>query len=308
MRIWSAVCGFIWVARSRAKVGHSFGVISPKTPPVDSVCDEWTAWIPPSTEPAIVMQAVSIGFMPMEKNFIRLMEANSRFSRENIYLLCLDEKSELEVEKMGFHCVSIVNHCEHDIQFVWKLRVKVLSCLLEAGHNVIISDSDALWLKDPLQDLESPLARGSGIVASRGNGPEQFRQRWGSALCMGFILFRAGPCMETVLASINQFVVQTGSDQASVNFALDKSGVKWEGSSDMAYTSTEFSRGMVGNGGECDLNVTLLPHNKYTRFCKDSPITPTTVVAHCRAKQGNSAVKTEWMVEASLWDVDDDVV
>ena len=81
------------------------------------------------------------------------MEANSRFTRDNIYLLCLDEESEQEIADMGFRCVPVVNKRNYKINFVWKLRIEDLSCLLEACHNVILSDSDALWLKDPEEDL-----------------------------------------------------------------------------------------------------------------------------------------------------------
>lgn len=134
------------------------------------------------------------------------MEANSHFSRDNIYLLCLDTESEVDIEKMGFHCVSTGKMWNRKIHFVWKLRIEVLSCLLEADYNVILSDSDALWIKDPKEDLDSPLARGSSIVASRGNFPKGIGQRWGSTFCMGFILFRAGACMGTVLTKMKRFV------------------------------------------------------------------------------------------------------
>lgn len=72
-------------------------------------------------------------------------------------------------------------------------------------------------------------------------------------------------------------------------------------------STTAFGRGVTANVGECGLNVTLLPHNKYTRHCRGSPITPTKIVAHCRVKQGRSSEKAKWIVEAGLWDVDDSV-
>ena len=32
--------------------------------------------------------------------------------------------------------------------------VQVLGCLLEAGYDVLLSDSDAVWLKDPMEDMK----------------------------------------------------------------------------------------------------------------------------------------------------------
>ena len=34
------------------------------------------------------------------------------------------------------------------------LCFQVLGCLLEAGYDVLLSDSDALWLKDPMEDMK----------------------------------------------------------------------------------------------------------------------------------------------------------
>lgn len=112
-------------------------------------------------------------------------------------------------------------------------RVRVVSCLLEVAHvDVIMSDADALWLGDPAEELfgrgnlsftsvgRSDGASGirdSDIVASRGSFPFGLGRKWGSTVCMGFILFRAKNAakMRRFLNVMKGLVLETGDDQVS---------------------------------------------------------------------------------------------
>ena len=276
----------------------------------NSDCSDWTAWMPRRTHPAIIMQVVTESYIPVQKNFIALMESNSRFSRDNIFLVCLDDESVEAVALMGFDCVPLAGNTSRRFAKVWQLRVKILSCLLEAGYDVIASDSDALWLNDPQLDFDMPEVRGSGIVSSRGDMPSDLYSLWGSTLCMGFVLFRAGAGVENVLAKMKSLVMEISDDQKVINFVLEELGVEWDTTTDMRYIqSTGFGTGTVpvtGLSGADSFNVTLLPHSKYTRRCDEVPIGPKTTVAHCHAaKRGSS--KIAWMQRENMW-VADDVV
>eukprot|EP00903_Cladosiphon_okamuranus_P020684 g18992.t2 len=93
-----------------------------------------------------------------------------------------------------------------------------------------MSDADALWLADPLQDFTSPPVVNSSIVASRGSFPEYLGERWGSTICMGFILFRtsANGAMRKFWTLMKQLVVECGDDQRAVNRAAWKLGIEWD--------------------------------------------------------------------------------
>ncbi|CAM9898891.1 unnamed protein product, partial [Ascophyllum nodosum] len=248
-----------------------------------------------------ILQVVTEEYIPFEKNFIALMESNSNFSRENIYLLCLDTKSEREIAQMGFGCVPVADTWEDNLGFVWKLRVRVLSCLVKAGHSVILSDNDALWLKDPMLDIDVPEVRGSSIVASRGSFPDSVGSVWGSTLCMGFIFFHADKGVDIIVTNMERLVMKIGDDQEAINFTLNNLGIDWDTSSDMRYIfSTNYGKGIMSNLGEGVLKVTLLPHDQYTRRCDKVPIGSNTTVAHCLSgKHGLS--KIGWMKRCKLW-------
>ena len=294
------------VATAWDKAGQTMPGLSlevPVTSSANSTCSNWTAWMPPRTDPAVIMQVLTKTYVPVEKNFIALMEANSGFSRQNIYLMCLDKESVEAVALMEIRCVPLVNFHHEENSDIWKLRVKILSCLVEAGYSVILSDSDALWVKDPMQDFDLPEVRDSNIVASRGSFPPELGHVWGSTACMGFILFRPSVGMNTILVKMEKLVLKLGDDQKAINTALKELGVDWDASTDMRYVlSTDFGRGTVpvGDPDKGGLNVTLLPHNRYTRRCHEMAIGPDTIVAHCYSDK-NGPAKISWMRKNNLW-------
>ena len=80
---------------------------------------------------------------------------------------------------------------------VWTMRWKfmVTKEILSAGHDVMLSDTDALWLKDPVEDLF--YSNSNDVVASTVRasfaGPSKFREKYGYTLCTGWIGFRSNP-------------------------------------------------------------------------------------------------------------------
>lgn len=279
--------------------------VSNTTVRTNGTCTEWTAWLPPRTNPAIVVQVISTDYADVERNFIAVMETNSQFSRDNLYLVCLDEESVVIFQAMNIHCVFVADVRAHRFTSIWRLRVNVISCLLEAGLDVLASDADALWANDPMIDLQSPRHNQSSIVASRGAYPLALTREWGSTMCMGFVLFRAsGTGMRVWQKAMTRIGGDTGDDQIALNQAAVELGIVWDANSDMRFQqSTGEGRGVVpglttANGAE--FTVTLLPHSRYTRRCTFTPPSNETVVAHCSAPK-RSGAKTSWMKESNLW-------
>ncbi|CAM9225444.1 unnamed protein product [Ectocarpus sp. 8 AP-2014] len=148
------------------------------------------------------------------------MELRTSFTRNHLYLMCLDDDSVHFFESsMGIHCLPLsgLNISSHEQ--IWVLRVRVVSCLVEAGHDVIMSDADALWLADPMNDFSLPGVIDSSIVASRGKKPKEVGKVWGATMCMGFILFRATAnrtAMGKFVTVMNALVFELEDDQIAV--------------------------------------------------------------------------------------------
>ena len=69
---------------------------------------------------------------------------------------------------------------------IWLIRIKILSQLLQEGYDVILSDSDAVWLKNPFIEIQFFAA--FDIISSRAVYPVEITKRLGASLCM-VILF-----------------------------------------------------------------------------------------------------------------------
>lgn len=270
----------------------------------NATCGEWASWVPPRADPALVMQVVSEEYVDLERNFIRLMELNSAFTRHHLYLMCMGDVSVRIFASLGIRCVPLRALSFNTVHDLWKTRVRAVSCLVMEGYHVIMSDADALWLGDPMDYFNLPDVRSSSVVASRGRIPVHLSDMWGTTMCLGFILFRAtGPGMNMLQRSMEEYVVTIGDDQIATNKALQDLGVVWDEDSDMRlFNSTGLGKGTVDRlrGDDGPFVVSLLPHSAFTRRCDSTPISNATVVAHCHSRKRVGS-RVSWMQEANLW-------
>ncbi|CAM9918971.1 unnamed protein product [Ectocarpus sp. 6 AP-2014] len=184
---------------------------------------------------------------------------------------------------------------------------------VEAGHDVIMSDADAVWLADPMKDFSLPGVIDSSIVASRGKFPAEVYHVWGSTMCMGFIFFRTTAsrlAMRKFVTAMNGLVLERKDDQIAVNIAARDLGIVWkQEDSDMRYEqSTGLGMGFIDSLSDKDngpFTVTLLPHSAYTRICTTTAVSNATVVAHCRASKTPEG-KIDWMHSMNLWAIDEE--
>ncbi|CAN0312848.1 unnamed protein product [Scytosiphon promiscuus] len=257
--------------------------------------------LPASMESPVILQIFNDDYLEMEENFLLVMRQNAPQRLGSMYLVCLDEGSASRMDALfGLPCLTIKGVTTRRILLA--TRVKMIVCLVQGGHDVLVSDNDALWLGDPIPDLRT--IEGD-MLFQRGNFPKQYRDPvHGQTLCDGFALYRAGgEGMSTFLELLTEALVDEKSDQVSHNKAASQLHLQWEyntSRSDMRYyNSTGVGRGVL-TALPGPFVVTLLPHNKYTRHCNMTPISEDTIIAHCFARQHRVAL----MKKANLWLVD----
>lgn len=120
-------------------------------------------------------------------------------------IVCMDIEVHDMVSRQHLHCSS------HSFQlpatfksvlskqsYIWIKRIEISIQLLEQGFDLILSDIDAIWRKDPFQHI-SRLTSSSDIISSRGIFPLAISSSWGAALCMGFIYFQSNAVVVDVL-------------------------------------------------------------------------------------------------------------
>lgn len=142
---------------------------------------------------------------------------NSTQALHRLELVCMDEHVEsmlADLRPLQLACSahsSILYQQKQKIRnkasLVWIKRLEIINQILSKGVDLILSDTDAFWLRSPYPDLIAHLTRRTSqgtspgtsqstssipdIIASRGWFPFSLSKHWGSTLCMGFIFIRS---------------------------------------------------------------------------------------------------------------------
>ena len=102
---------------------------------------------------------------------------------------------------------------------IWTLRVKLLQRIVNTfpTNNVVYTDVDALWLKDPQTIYRDPAHSDSTIVASRGTFPPQCslaKEPYGKTItiCFGCTYFCNSPSLQQLTADLIQEIPKYGND------------------------------------------------------------------------------------------------
>lgn len=111
----------------------------------------------------------------------------------------------LDTEVFGYLSEREINviMCEGNISKKsgtgWKWRMDRIRELVDSSINVIHSDLDAVWLKNPLGILDNFDIVASSVVHGF---PTETSNRWGFTICMGWIFYRATKNVSSLLCKI----------------------------------------------------------------------------------------------------------
>lgn len=90
-------------------------------------------------------------------------------------------------------------------------RFRIIGSLLKEGVNVVYSDLDAVWVKNPLKILEnfSEFDILSSTVRQTGAWPPLVAQKWGFTLCTGWFGFKASPSTVLFITELIDFFLNS---------------------------------------------------------------------------------------------------
>lgn len=231
--------------------------------------------------------------------------SHSSPSTGGVLVICLDQalKDYLEGLHWGCHLHESVRPGvaldKNTVKSLWVTRVTHVLELLKAGVNVVLTDSDAVWLKDVRETL---LGDGADVVSSRAHFP--YKSPWGSTLCMGLVFFRANARVELLAQSALVQTIKSQDDQVGFNhalFALTPESAKSHKSAfgfvmDPQGKRTGHARFALPELEGESVSVTLLANTIVARVC--SSLSPsewqdTLQVAHCHIHDGVPAATSK---------------
>lgn len=229
-----------------------------------------------------------------------------------MYFLCIDTKTEILMRKYSLKCSYSLQYGDsfRSMNRIWWTRMLVTKKLLQKGFDVISTDVDAIWLKNPFIEI-AKLPR-ADVIVTRGKYPEAISQKFGAALCMGFIYIKTS---ELTIDLWNNLVNSKSphfnpDDQRELNKYLAKGDIKFpiETLDYINSTTTDIGRITLPRG---DLYVAVLPQNSYRRECEGLNILDvlSSVIVHCSSdkigasKQIASSAIGIWKLKTNWKDV-----
>lgn len=151
-----------------------------------------------------------------------------------------------------------------------RVQMSVVRACLDMGYDTLVSDIDAIWVKDALVDLNDT---DDDLVFSTGSfQPPEALAAWGFVLCCGFFLSRARLSVIKFYDEVFKRMKNEG-DQPSVNKELLCRGINWGEVN--RYTLLQKGEkkisGLKGilKGQSNDLSIAVLPNYKFQRIIEN---------------------------------------
>jgi len=191
---------------------------------------------------------------------------------QNLVTIALDEKlyktlaERMLVNVILFSCYNRSS----GLGLVWKIRVIVISSLLDEGYDIIHSDLDAIWLKKLIPEYLNTHS-GLDLIVSQGTDfPIKALNQWGLVVCFGFFLIRSNERTKKLFKAIVCRTLLTGDDQQSLNETLMQRNMIWD--FETRYKaflkngrSFSFSDQIIQGRGD-SIRVGILPIKKFVRL------------------------------------------
>lgn len=206
-------------------------------------------------------------YLPVLKNWLAAMK---KINVTNYLIISLDEQLYHHLQDKNIN--TLLRPCELDLGKLWIHRVDVILELMEKGHDVIHSDADAIWLKDPQPYLEK---LPQDMIFSQGTiWPPDVQEKWGFVLCCGFFLLRSNPQTLQFVRALAQRVRKDKDDQVSCNRLLVEKNVIWDKPSDLYSIDFRGKQFVCSKqtriGKSKDLTIALLPHASFQRLFEEA--------------------------------------
>ena len=210
----------------------------------------------------LILVFANYNYLPVLENWL---EAMNILGIKNIVVISLDKEIHNHLSKQNIR--SSYRACELDLNKLWIHRVKICLEFMEQGYDIIHSDADAVWLKDPLEYLSNIK---QDMIFSQGTfWPKDVHTEWGFVLCCGFFYIKNNASTLAFMNDLYKRVKEDKDDQVSCNRLLMQSNIKWNVSNPyiLKYRDVEFvcsEQLMIGTSK--NLTIAVLPHSKFQRI------------------------------------------
>jgi len=190
-------------------------------------------------------------------------------------IVCLDQQLVDFMVSIGKPCIGDL--IGGGLDSIWQARLHIIDTLLANGTSVLLTDADAVWIKNPMEFI-----RDADIVTQRGSFPFGIGKQLGATACMGFAYFAGNPAVSNFFHEeiITKFE-HVHDDQRALNEAMMDDGIYFDHKLDYQQ-SRNIDRGIIpAKVHRRELHVNFLDHYRFPRVCRAGTVQADTIVAHC---------------------------
>lgn len=287
----------------------------PKEQWKDAISAEWASRVDPSAfynatdditnlvnraqDGSLILLVSGFSYRKVLLNFMWILER--RFGITNYGIACMDDEMCEYLEEIGKRHFAY-RMTEGRLALAWRL--------LDAGVDLIMTDSDAVWIRNPVEHMQV-----ADIVGQRDRHPQKQYLMWGATFCTGLLGIKSTPDTRLFMSAVLTMLPKKSRflDQRAFNTALDMAAIDWFGKS-LAHNLDEskvIDRGILRRFN--DLTVALLPQDPYRRKCSMNQgrggaalMQTRAAVIHCTGASKKGQSKEDMLRSYDLWVLPDE--
>lgn len=215
----------------------------------------------------IILVFANYGYLTVLENWIYFIR---KLNISNYKVIALDDRLYEYLKNKNIE--TTYRPCELDLGKLWVHRVEVIKEFIDEGYDVIHSDADAVWVKNPLVELNN--TKGDLIFSQGTFWPLNIHSKWGFVLCCGLFVIRNNAKTKTFLNQWSTNVKIYKDDQVSLNNLLDEKKIMWDESEfyELEFRNKKFKCFDITLNGKTkdNLAVSMLPHKEFQRIQESS--------------------------------------
>lgn len=255
----------------------------------------------------VIFLAISESYFSTFLNWLIYYDNVCPNSLSYLYIECMDKSVNSSLKAIGLQCSN--TEVVFGLNYIWLYRSKVIHALLRSHIDVLITDADALWLRNPFPYIQEHITYAS-IISSRATYPTYVSQLLGATICMGFLYIKVDYSSRYIWNQLMKAITirRDGDDQRELNRLLVTLNISYPVKPFIENSNLSNIGNVINSNYSLDTKVVLLPHEDFRRKCSNNNQTNISlnqiIVAHCISPK-NMSSKFNTAVQFGLWRVID---
>lgn len=200
----------------------------------------------------IILTFVNDGYFPMFNVWYELF---CQHGIHNYLVIALDKSCYKKLRSKGINTELLdLSGDLFSKQNLWVLRIELINKILLSGINVLHTDVDAFWIKNPLNIIYEEK---QDLMISRDEGiPKEAVETWGFSMCCGFYFLRSNSTTRAFMVDLLAKTHEWKDDQRAFNYMFLEEQIDWP---------PDGSFGKIAHIKKYDLHICLLPYDVVVR-------------------------------------------